>query len=183
MKVLLGVTGSVAAKLTPDLYKQLSEAGHQVKIVATEPSLFFWNQRRKGLHDVVYRDKDEYPKKKYVRNSKILHIELRNWADILVIAPLSANTLAKMANGFADNLLTSVVRAWDRQKPMLVAPAMNTHMLEHPATGEHLATLARWYPNLTVIPTVEKRLACGDIGLGAMASIETILREVAKCAH
>lgn len=58
----------------------------------------------------------------------VLHIELRRWADVLVLAPLSANTMAKVAHGLCDNLLTSVVRAWDYAKPMIVAPAMNTYM-------------------------------------------------------
>lgn len=177
MKVLLGVTGSVAAKLTPALINYL-KTDHEVRVVATEPSLYFWDPL--GVGASVHRDKDEYPAECYVPHSEILHIELRNWADVLLIAPLSADTLAKMANGLADNLLTCVVRAWDRQKPLLVAPAMNTHMFEHPATDEHLATLNRWYPRFKVIPPVEKRLACGDTGIGAMADLVIITFEVQK---
>ncbi|KAG2440398.1 hypothetical protein HYH02_010286 [Chlamydomonas schloesseri] len=73
----------------------------------------------------------------------VLHIELRRWADVLVVAPLSANSLAKMANGMADNLLTCVVRAWDFAKPLLVAPAMNTAMWASPFTARHLDTLTQ----------------------------------------
>ena len=109
----------------------------------------------------------------------IPHIELRKWADQLVIAPLSANTLAKLAHGMCDNLLTSVVRAWDRTKPIVIAPAMNTHMWDHPATTEHLAALQRWYPHLTIVDPVAKRLACGDDGLGALAPIDAIVAAVA----
>jgi phosphopantothenoylcysteine decarboxylase len=81
-----------------------------------------------------------------------------------------------MAHGMADNLLTSVVRAWDREKSIYIAPAMNTLMFEHPATHEHLAKLNEWYYKLRVINPVSKVLACGDSGLGAMAPIEEIVK-------
>ncbi|KXZ53881.1 hypothetical protein GPECTOR_6g799 [Gonium pectorale] len=112
----------------------------------------------------------------------VLHIELRRWADVLLVAPLSANSLAKMAGGMADNLLTCVVRAWDFRKPLLLAPAMNTAMWASPFTARHLETLqqvgaaAGGAPGggVRVIPPVSKRLACGDEGTGAMASPEDI---------
>ena len=87
---------------------------------------------------------------------------MRNWADIGVIAPLSANSLAKIANGMADNLLTSVLRAWDFTKPVLVAPAMNTMMWDHPVTSVHLATLTQW--GYTFIPPVTKTLGMKIMG-------------------
>lgn len=180
MNLLLGVTGSVAAKLTPKLVDELQRGGFQVKIVATESSLFFWD--RWEVQAPVHRNQDEWLAK-YEPRSPILHIELRNWADIMVIAPLSANTLAKMAAGITDNLLTSVVRAWDRSKLMIVAPAMNTHMWEHPATEEHLATLVRWYPKIKIIDPIVKVLECGDVGMGAMAEVPGIVDEVKKCAR
>ncbi|KAH9390671.1 hypothetical protein TYRP_022815 [Tyrophagus putrescentiae] len=71
----------------------------------------------------------------------VLHIELRNWAHLGLVAPLDANTLGKVAAGQCDNLLTCVLRAWDAAKPLLFAPAMNVHMWEHPLTGRALATL------------------------------------------
>ncbi|GLI71429.1 hypothetical protein VaNZ11_016643 [Volvox africanus] len=104
----------------------------------------------------------------------VLHIELRRWADVLVVAPLSANTLAKMANGLADNLLTCVVRAWDFTRPLLVAPAMNTAMWTSPFTSRHLDTLTQLGANVVVVPPISKRLACGDEGMGAMAAPEDI---------
>ena len=75
-----------------------------------------------------------------------------------MIAPLSANTLAKLANGLADNLLTSVTRAWDfkKMKPILIAPAMNTMMWEHPVTNQHLETLSNW--GYTIVPPISKTL-------------------------
>ena len=72
------------------------------------------------------------------------HIEQRAWADLFLIAPLSANTLSKLATGACDNLLTCVARAWDFDKPILVAPAMNTHMWTHPVTSGQLETLGAW---------------------------------------
>jgi len=70
----------------------------------------------------------------------VLHIELRRWADVLLFAPLTAHTLAKLALGLCDNLPTNIARAWDSNKPVLVAPAMNTHMWNHPLTADHLVS-------------------------------------------
>ena len=112
----------------------------------------------------------------------VAHIELRRWADVLVVAPLSANTLSKMAAGGCDNLLTCVARAWDTKgsAPVLVAPAMNTAMWESPFTGEHLAVLKRVLGARAVAPAASKTLACGDVGAGAMAAPGEIAREVAR---
>ena len=127
----------------------------------------------------------------------MLHIEFRNWADLLVVAPLDANTLAKFALGLCDNFLTCLFRAWDFTKPVILAPAMNTLMWQSPVTSRHLGQLlldrgdsallpagwsletapehfARHAPNVVLIPPQSKRLACGDIGLGAMAEVATI---------
>ena len=176
MNVLLGVTGSVAATLTPQIVAALRTAGHEVQVVATKSSLHFFDPTSLGVR--VWRDSDEWADDRYERHQPIVHIELRKWADQLVIAPLSANTLAKIAHGMCDNLLTSIVRAWDRAKPVVLAPAMNTHMWDHPATSEQLAALMRWHANLYVVQPIVKRLACGDDGRGALAAIETIIATV-----
>jgi phosphopantothenoylcysteine decarboxylase len=204
--VLLGVTGSVAAILTPDLYAALGRAGHRVKVVATAAALYFFDPAALDLGrparnpDVVILDEDEWPGRGegrlYRRGDPVLHIELRRWAEALVLAPLDANTLAKLANGLADNCLTCVWRAWDRGRPVVLAPAMNTLMWEHPATPRHLrqvaedlgaapppgldpARLSAWLnetcPRLHVAAPQSKRLACDDVGVGAMASLDTIL--------
>ena len=172
MNVLLGVTGSVAATLTQKLVCALEQKGIDVRVVATQRALHF--VQPSSLCVPMYTEADEWRDAEYVSGSSVLHIELREWADTLLIAPLTANTLAKMAHGMADNLLTSIVRAWDRARPMVLAPAMNTHMWEHPATDAHLTTLAAWY-RLTLVPPVTKRLACGDIGPGALADIGAIV--------
>lgn len=107
----------------------------------------------------------------------MLHIELRRWADLLVIAPLGANSLAKMAAGLCDNLLLSVVRAWDTEKRIVVAPAMNTAMWKHPLTEAHVRVLEAW-GWVDVMRPVEKELACGDVGVGAMRPWEAVVGEV-----
>ena len=104
------------------------------------------------------------------------------WADVLVIAPLSANTLAKLAIGLCDTLLTCVFRAWDkgrRDKPIVVAPAMNTKMWEDPVTALHLGALRERYAIRTVGPVV-KQLACKDVGMGAMAEPRDIAATVMR---
>jgi phosphopantothenoylcysteine decarboxylase len=202
--VLLGVTGSVAAIKVPELYDLLKRAGHQVKVVATGPSLYFFDPaaldpadpaRPQRNPEVVILDEDEWPGmgegRRWQRDEPVQHIQLRRWAGLLLVAPLDANTLAKLANGLCDNCLTCVWRAWEPGRPVVLAPAMNTLMWEHPLTGRHLRQLAAdagagpvpdgldldglmqhinaACPRLRVVPPVVKRLADGDIGMGAMA--------------
>jgi phosphopantothenoylcysteine decarboxylase len=195
--ILLGVTGSVAAVKVPELFARLTQTGHQVKIVATHAAFYFFDLSE--IAGACYRDEDEWPGRatgqRYQRDDPVLHIELRRWADLLLIAPLDANTLAKLANGLADNCLTCVWRAWDPARPVLLAPAMNTLMWDHPLTSRHLRQLAGDAPvdldleslvdwinvncaKLQIVPPVSKRLACGDIGVGALASVEEIVAAV-----
>ncbi|XP_077684647.1 phosphopantothenoylcysteine decarboxylase isoform X3 [Eretmochelys imbricata] len=94
----------------------------------------------------------------------------------MLVAPLDANTLAKIANGICDNLLTCVIRAWDMTKPLLFCPAMNTAMWEHPITAQQVEQLKDF--GYMEIPCVVKRLVCGDEGRGAMAEVCTIVEKV-----
>ena len=183
MKILLGVTGSVAAILTPKLIEELLAMGSEIKVVATEKSFYFLNPDRINRNaGPVYMDKDEWWSERYIRGTNILHISLRDWADVLLIAPLSANSLAKLANGLADNFLTSIARAWPVNKPIILAPAMNTEMWNHPITAEHIERLKKWFPKLRIINPISKVLACGTEGIGAMAEIDSIVKEVRECA-
>jgi len=104
--------------------------------------------------------------------------QLSAWADLLLLAPLSANTLAKVALGVCDNLVTRVARGWDAAKPLVAAPAMNTRMWEHCTTAAHLAALQ--HSGAVCVPPVAKRLACGDVGVGAMAAVSSIVDAVAE---
>jgi phosphopantothenoylcysteine decarboxylase len=205
-RILLGVTGSVAAVRTPALFAALRGGGHVVRVVATEPALHFFDPADLGPADPeggpLYRDADEWPIARYQRGDPVLHIALRHWAELLIVAPLDANTLAKFALGLSDNFLTCVFRAWDFSRPVVLAPAMNTLMWESPVTLRHLRQLladrgdgswrsrldwtlatvdqvfARHAPRLVLVPPQAKRLACGDIGIGAMAEVVTIAEVV-----
>ncbi|KAL5963062.1 putative phosphopantothenoylcysteine decarboxylase [Taenia solium] len=122
----------------------------------------------------VYVDADEYASWKK-RGDPVLHIQLRDWADVFLIAPLSANTLAKIAGGLCDNLLTCVARAWyfaktaptHPRKVGIFAPAMNTSMWESPLTSIQVDILCNTL-NWTMIDPIHKTLMCGDFGQGAM---------------
>lgn len=199
-RVLLGVTGSVAAVRAPALHRALTEAGHEVRLVATDPALAFF--RVSDTSARVWLDRDEWDESGYRRGDPVLHIEFRNWAELLLVAPLDANTLAKFALGLSDNFLTCIFRAWDFDRPVLLAPAMNTRMWDSPVTLRHFRQLlddrgdgrpvddwslahvdrifARHAPRLTVVPPIEKQLACGDVGLGGMAEVEAIVAAVSR---
>nr|XP_060611535.1 phosphopantothenoylcysteine decarboxylase isoform X4 [Anolis sagrei ordinatus] len=94
----------------------------------------------------------------------------------MLVAPLDANSLAKVANGLCDNLLTCVIRAWDLSKPLLFCPAMNTAMWEHPITAQQVEKLKGF--GYVEIPCIVKKLICGDEGRGAMAEVSTIVEKV-----
>ena len=179
MNILYGVSGSVAAFLARKTHLALQEMG-EVKTIITESSQKLIPDSTKPIPDSIffesYSDSDEW--EYWDIKKEVLHIELCKWADVLVIAPLSANTLAKMANGICDNLLTCVVRAW-RNKPIIVAPAMNTYMWNNPLTMRHITTIKEIY-GATIIPPVEKKLVCGDVGIGAMNSVDTIVQTLQK---
>ncbi|XP_066933638.1 phosphopantothenoylcysteine decarboxylase-like [Clytia hemisphaerica] len=120
-------------------------------------------------------------KEKFGKNWKkigdpILHIDLMKWADVLCIAPLDANTMAKLSNGICDNMLCSLCHAWDFKKPILIAPAMNTLMWSHPLTSLHVQTLLSW--GYKMIAPISKKLACGDTGVGAMAEVDEIINSI-----
>lgn len=164
-----------------------------IRVVVTEASLHFFNleevQAKLNTSSssspatseviskaAVLRDADEWSAWSAI-GDPVLHIELRNWAHLGLVAPLDANTLGKVAAGQCDNLLTCVLRAWDAAKPLLFAPAMNVHMWEHPLTGRALATLTDLLGYHQIGP-ISKRLACGDLGMGAMAEVEAIAEQV-----
>lgn len=180
--ILLGVSASVAAIKAKQLVLALSEFAN-VRIVMTAHAEYFLKADLQVLteHNIpIYKDQDEWPELSghYPVGEPILHIELRRWADCLLVAPLDANTLAKIAHGFCDNLLTSVVRAWDYEKPIFFCPAMNTMMWLNPPTAEQIELLRSWGGQ--IIEPIEKKLACNDIGMGAMENVDEIVRVVKK---
>ena len=193
MKILLGVTGSVAAVLTPKLVKALKELG-EVQIILTNCGKKFINGEflkefgqnyatvdfnRNIKSCSVYTDDDEWflvERQGWHKGDKILHIDLANWCDVLVIAPLTANTASKIAYGICDNLLTCTYMALPFKVRVIFAPAMNTNMWRK--CDELYMPILRRYDK--VIEPQEKELACGEVGVGAMADIKDIVEAVRK---
>ncbi|KAJ2499883.1 hypothetical protein IWW47_003297 [Coemansia sp. RSA 2052] len=182
-RVLIGATGSVASIKVPQLAKSIIKQGLEahglrieIAVAASNSALHFFRREQLPEENVtLYTDQDEWSEWKKI-GDPVLHIELRKWADICVVAPLDANTMAKVATGFCDNLLTCVLRAWDMAKPRIVCPAMNPMMWEHPITDAQIATLKTL--GFRIISPVAKTLACGDIGMGAMAEPADIAKAV-----
>ncbi|XP_049873810.1 phosphopantothenoylcysteine decarboxylase [Pectinophora gossypiella] len=180
--LLIAATGSVAALKIPILVKSLLELNKtneryyfEVHLIVTEHAKHFFDSSELPPNVIVYDDNMEWQAWKQ-RGDPVVHIELGKWADMMVIAPLDANTLAKMAQGICDNLLTCTTRAWDMKKPLLFCPAMNTRMWEHPVTSTHITLLKEW--GHIDIPPISKNLICGDTGMGAMAEVETIVKKI-----
>lgn len=177
MNILLAVTGSVASKLTPKIAAAFNKLG-DVKIIATKSALPFISYEPNALQEIL-TDQDELKWEK--KGDSILHIDLRNWADVLVIAPLSANTLSKISIGAADNLVTCVARAWDYKKPMVLAPSMNTLMWDHPFTAKQLGILTEL--GASYVEPASKTMMCGETGVGALANIDAIVGQMLKVSQ
>ena len=148
---------------------------------------FFQSPSYSSSSQYIADAEEEWNDYKSLRDS-VLHIDLRNWADICIVAPLSAHTLGKIANGLCDDLLTCILRAWDfeKVKPIVLAPAMNTAMWEHPLTNAQLDTVKCFGRGedkgaVVVVQPVAKTLACGDVGVGAMAELDDIIFTAKQC--
>lgn len=177
MKLILGVTGSVAAKLTTKLVSSLLAEGHEVKVVTTTPGLYFFEPLEvRALGVEVLCDKTEWTEGGYIKSNPIPHIDLGDWADLLLIAPATYNTIGKIAHGLADNFLCCIAAAWPVEKPVVIAPAMNPRMWGKPALQHNLrGIMSQNLPQLHVVEPVEGPLACGGVGMGAMARILSIV--------
>ena len=175
MNILIGVSSSIAAYRIPNLVSQLRKQGHEIQTMVSEHATAFVAPQALAVmsKNPCLTDTDEWN-----NTERVLHIEMAKWCDVFLIAPLTANTLAKIANGFCDNLLTSTVRALG-EKALLLAPAMNTAMWENPLTARHIRQTAEIY-NLTLIRPVAKKLADGDEGMGGLADDETIIHALDK---
>jgi len=170
--IILGITGSIAAYKSADIANNLAKLQYDVHAVMTKAGASFITPltlqaltKNRVFVDVLQEDDP----------AEIIHIALPEKADMLLIAPATANIIAKIAAGIADDMLSSMVLAV-HDIPKIIAPAMNTRMYENPATQENLQTLIRrgW----TVIEPREARLACGYVGKGALAEVKTILDSV-----
>ncbi|TFY83883.1 hypothetical protein EWM64_g128 [Hericium alpestre] len=178
--VVLMLTGSVASIKAPLIVKALLEYKDvYIQVVTTKAALTFFSPdeiRSRGVN--VWHDEDEWDSNYHI-GDPILHIELRRWADIVLVAPASANTLSKIANGTCDNLATSLLRALAPTTPTYVFPAMNTLMYEHPLTAQHVRII-RDVIGYNVVGPISKGLACGDVGVGAMVEWLDIVRIVVE---
>jgi phosphopantothenoylcysteine decarboxylase / phosphopantothenate---cysteine ligase len=183
-RILLGVSGGIAAYKAVELVRLATGAGHAVRVVQTPSSLRFVGRATfEGVTGApVLVDEFEpdpargaFPGEPAPTHHPIAHLELVRRCDALCVAPASANTIAKLAHGLADNLLTSAALA--STAPLVVAPAMNNHMYEHPATRDNLERLrAR---GATIVAPESGRLASrGEWGMGRLAAPETILAAV-----
>ena len=172
-QITLAVTGSIPAYKAADITSQLTKLGLEVKVLMTPAAQKFitpltlqvLSKQPVGLDILLEND----PK-------RIEHIDIGKETDLFLVAPASANTIAKLAIGLADNMVTSTALALPLGTKKLLAPAMNTKMLEHPATQRNLKLLQDY--GYQIIQPRDTVLACGDKGSGALASVETIVEAV-----
>jgi phosphopantothenoylcysteine decarboxylase / phosphopantothenate---cysteine ligase len=175
MNILLGISGSVASYKSYDVARLLVKSGHAVKVVLTSGALEFIKPetfRYIGVQE-VYLPTDDFRPSRLGPHATVLHIELVKWADKVVIAPASANTLSRLAVGITNDLLTSIFIA-SGQKPALIFPAMNTEMWRNQRIQEHKEKLES-LSHVAVINPVSGLLACGDIGAGKFPEITSVV--------
>lgn len=167
-KVLLCVTGGIAVYKACALTSKLTQAGANVKVILSDsaakfvPPLTFQALSRNDVYIDTFDEKD---------SRVIAHIDLADWADLILIAPATANVIGKLANGIADNMITTTLLA--ATKPVWVAPAMNVHMYDHPAVQKNIETLHSF--GYQFIEPNEGYLACGYVGKGRLEEPEKIV--------
>ncbi|WIY53138.1 bifunctional phosphopantothenoylcysteine decarboxylase/phosphopantothenate--cysteine ligase CoaBC [Devosia sp. YIM 151766] len=170
--ILIAVSGSISAYKIADLVSELGKAGHQAQCLLTASA-------REFVSPLVLETLSGRPARSEIFGPDVSgteHIELARWADLLVFAPASANMLARLALGLADDLPSTVALA--SEAPMLIAPAMNTVMWEKPIVQQHLATLVQ--RGAQVVQPASGLLACGEIGMGKLAPIAEILTAIER---
>jgi len=167
MKIIVGVTGGIAAYKACELVSLATKAGHEVRVMMSTNA-----QRFVGA--TSFEALSGHPVMDDTFADALAHIEWAKWADVVCLAPLSANTLGKLACGLADDALTTVTMAIPEGVPVVLGPAMNTQMWAHPVVKRNLRWLAEM-GRYTVVAPVEKRLACGDHGPGGLAEPADLL--------
>ncbi|MFE4810991.1 bifunctional phosphopantothenoylcysteine decarboxylase/phosphopantothenate--cysteine ligase CoaBC [Peribacillus simplex] len=170
-KVLLCVTGGIAVYKAAALTSKLTQEGAHVKVIMSESArkfvtpLTFQALSRNDVYTDTFDEKD---------SSVIAHIDLADWADIILLAPATANVIGKVANGIADEMITTTLLA--TEAPVWVAPAMNVHMYAHPAVQKNMETLRSF--GYQFIEPGEGYLACGYVGKGRLEEPETIVEHL-----
>jgi phosphopantothenoylcysteine decarboxylase/phosphopantothenate--cysteine ligase len=169
-RVLLGVTGGIAAYKAAELARELMRAGAEVQPLLTESG-----ERMVSRATFAALTGRPVPASVWDDPAAVTHVDLARWGQLLVVAPATAHTLARMAAGLADDLLAAVALAFGG--PVVVAPAMHTEMWEHPATQANLATLTE--RGVLVVPPASGPLTSGDVGPGRLAELDDLVAGVA----
>ncbi|WP_082234225.1 bifunctional phosphopantothenoylcysteine decarboxylase/phosphopantothenate--cysteine ligase CoaBC [Halobacillus massiliensis] len=172
-KIVLGVSGGIAAYKAAALTSKLVQAGAEVKVIMTENALrFIGSTTFQALsRQPVYTDTFHEQDARYIQ-----HIDVADWADLFLIAPATANSIGKLANGIADDMLSTTLLA--TEAPVYIAPAMNVHMYSHPSVIENMKKLDHW--GFRFIEPGEGYLACGYVGKGRLEAPETIVSLLEK---
>ena len=171
--ILLGVCAGVAIYKSCFLIRELQKEGFLVKVVMTPNSLKLISPvllQSLASDGVYYEAFKNLPQKS-------AHIDLSKWTDLMIIAPATANTIAKIACGMADNILTTTVLALPQSTSVLIAPAMNTNMWQNPLTQNNIKILEKW-ERYEIIGPCTGKLACGDKGIGTMEETKNIVAKV-----
>lgn len=176
--ILLGISGGIAAYKTPHLVRLLKKSGADAQVLATRSALKFVSElslstvsRRPVLTDIFSADAGH-------ESERTMHITLGEWADALVIAPATANTLARLATGLCDDMLSLCFLTLRPGKPVLIAPAMDGHMYDSPSVQRNLSMLAAQGCN--ILEPESGSLASGQCGLGRMPEPETIFEALTE---
>lgn len=168
--ILIGISGGIAAYKIPELIRSLKKNGAEVRVTTTRHALQFVTELtlQTVSGNKVYSDVFAA-----INEHSTEHISLPDWCDLMLIAPATANVLGKMANGIADDALTTTFCSCAARKPIVIAPAMNDKMWECPATQKAVSELRSWQ-GVTVIEPAEGELACGVVGKGRMPEIDAL---------
>lgn len=170
--VLMCVCGGIAAYKAAEVLRSIQKTGCEVRVACTQDALNFVGAATwEGLmHHRVVTSLYDWPE------SAIPHVDLADWADVVLVMPATANMIAKMAAGLADDAVSATLLAVPAQTPVVVAPAMNVHMWQAPATQRNVSELQR--RGVRLVMPVEGRLACDAVGEGKLAAVEDIVLEV-----
>jgi phosphopantothenoylcysteine decarboxylase/phosphopantothenate--cysteine ligase len=171
--ILFIMTGSIACYKACSVISALHQKGYAVKVVLSNSSLKFI-----GAATIEGLTGDPPITDMYLAGSVMDHIHLARWADLILVAPATANYINKIANGLGDDLLTTLFLAHDFKKPFLLAPAMNTMMYLHPTTQESISKLKKF--GVQILETASGVLACGEVGYGRLLDPVLITEEVEK---
>ncbi|ODV87475.1 hypothetical protein CANARDRAFT_182686, partial [[Candida] arabinofermentans NRRL YB-2248] len=183
LHILFGACGSISIKKTRLIINKLEEIYKDkvsIQLILTKAAEHFVSREEFPSNVQIWRDKDEWTTWSN-RTDPVLHIELRRWADILIIAPMTANTLSKIALGLCDNLLTNVVRAWNTQYPVLMAPAMVSFAYTSVVTKRHAKSIKEEMKWIEILKPTEKVVGSyGEIGMGGMMDWNEVVDRIVQ---